>query len=106
MISGNMLIMFIVGFIIFCFYIAGLIYAIYWGHSTQREEMMNDPELRDYYNRHHNYDSEIDYDGGGNWGRFNPHADEKDDSYVKGLFRSKKRKSKKKQNVGKSTYWD
>jgi len=101
-----MLIMFIVGFIIFCFYIAGLIYAIYWGHSTQREEMMNDPELRDYYNRHHNYDSEIDYDGGGNWGRFNPHADEKDDSYVKGLFRSKKRKSKKKQNVGKSTYWD
>tara|TARA_R100001509_G_scaffold125618_2_gene79115 strand:- start:239 stop:559 length:321 start_codon:yes stop_codon:yes gene_type:complete len=106
MITGNMLIMFIVGFIIFCFYIAGLIYAIYWGHSTQREEMMNDPELRDYYNRHHNYDSEIDYDGGGNWGRFNPHADEKDDSYVKGLFRSKKRKSKKKQNVGKSTYWD
>ena len=101
-----MLIMFIIGFIIFCFYIAGLIYAIYWGHSTQREEMMNDPELRDYYNRHHNYDSEIDYDGGGNWGRFNPHADEKDDSYVKGLFRSKKRKSKKKQNVGKSTYWD
>lgn len=106
MITGNMLVMFIVGFIIFCFYIAGLIYAIYWGHSTQREEMMNDPELRDYYNRHHNYDSEIDYDGGGNWGRYNPHADEKDDSYVKGLFGAKKRKSKKKQNVGKSTYWD
>ena len=49
MITGNMLIMFIVGFIIFCFYIAGLIYAIYWGHSTQRQEMLNDPELRDYY---------------------------------------------------------
>ena len=45
MITGNMLIMFIVGFIIFCFYIAGLIYAIYWGHSTQRKEMMNDPEI-------------------------------------------------------------
>ncbi len=106
MITGNMLIMFIIGFIIFCFYIAGLVYAIYWGHSTQREEMMNDPELRDYYNRHHNYDSEIDYDGGGNWGRFNPHADKKDDSYVKGLFRPKKRKRKKKENVGKSTFWD
>ena len=106
MITGNMLIMFIIGFIIFCFYIAGLVYAIYWGHSTQREEMMNDPELRNYYNRHHNYDSEIDYDGGGNWGRFNPHADEKDDSYVKGLFRPKKRKRKKKENVGKSTFWD
>ena len=56
MITGNMLIMFIIGFIIFCFYIAGLIYAIYWGHNTQRQEMMNDPELRDYYNRHNNYD--------------------------------------------------
>ena len=51
MITGNMLIMFIIGFIIFCFYIAGLVYAIYWGHSTQREEMMNDPELRDYWVR-------------------------------------------------------
>jgi len=39
MITGNMLIMFIIGFIIFCFYIGGLLYAIYWGHSTQREEM-------------------------------------------------------------------
>ena len=48
MITGNMLVMFIIGFIIFCFYIAGLIYAIYWGHSTQRKEMENDPELRDY----------------------------------------------------------
>ena len=51
-----MLIMFIIGFIIFCFYIGGLLYAIYWGHSTQRKEMENDPELRDYYNRHHNDD--------------------------------------------------
>ena len=63
MITGNMLIMFIIGFIIFCFYIAGLIYAIYWGHNTQRQEMMNDPELRDYYNRHNNYDGEYEDDG-------------------------------------------
>ena len=102
MITGNMLVMFIIGFIIFCFYLAGLIYAIYWGHESQRQEMRNDPELREYYNRHHNYDSEIDYDGGGNWGRFNPHVE--DDDYVKGLF-SKKR-SKKKKNVGKKTFWD
>jgi len=105
MITGNMLIMFIIGFIIFCFYIGGLLYAIYWGHSTQREEMKNDPELRDYYNRHHNYDP-IDYDGGGNWGRFNPHAEEKSDSYVKNLFKPKKNRKKGKTNVGKSTYWD
>ena len=94
MITGNMLIMFIVGFIIFCFYIAGLIYAIYWGHNSQREEMMNDPELRDYYNRHHNYDSEL------GWG--NPHV--KEDEYVRGLFKSKKRGRKK--NVGKKVFWD
>ena len=97
MITGNMLIMFIVGFIIFCFYIAGLIYGIYWGHSTQREEMLNDPELRDYYNRHNNFDAEVD------WNKNNPHADESD-SYVKNLFAPKKKSGKK--NVGKSTYWD
>ncbi len=96
MITGNMLIMFIIGFIIFCFYIAGLIYAIYWGHNTQRQEMMNDPELRDYYNRHNNYDGEF------NWDK-NPHAEETD-SYVKNLF--KKKPTKKKKNVGKAMYWD
>ena len=96
MITGNMLVMFIIGFIIFCFYITGLIYAIYWGHSTQRKEMENDPELRDYYNRHHNYDSEFD------WSK-NPHAKETD-SYVKNLFKDKP--TKKKKNVGKSNYWD
>ena len=52
MVTGNMLVMFIVGFIIFCFYLFGLLYSIYWGHNSQREEMMNDPELRGYYNRH------------------------------------------------------
>ena len=105
MITGDMLIMVIIGFIIFCFYIGGLLYAIYRGDSTQRKEMENDPELRDYYNRHHNHDP-IDYDGHGNWGRFNPHADEKDDSYVKNLFRSKKKSTKGKKNVGKKMFWD
>ena len=105
MITGDMLIMFIIGFIIFCFYIGGLLYAIYWGHSTQRKEMENDPELRDYYNRYHNHDP-VDYDGHGNWGRFNPHADEKDDSYVKNLFKSKNKSTKSKKNVGKKMFWD
>tara|TARA_Y100001937_G_scaffold38743_1_gene55124 strand:+ start:1747 stop:2031 length:285 start_codon:yes stop_codon:yes gene_type:complete len=68
MITGNMFVMFIIGFIIFCFYLFGLLYAIYWGHNSQREDMENDPELRNYYNRHHNYDP-IDYDGMGNQGR-------------------------------------
>ena len=63
-----MFVMFIIGFIIFCFYLFGLLYAIYWGHNSQREDMENDPELRNYYNRHHNYDP-IDYDGMGNQGR-------------------------------------
>ena len=81
-----MLIMFIIGFIIFSFYIAGLLYAIYWGHNTQRQEMMNDPELRDYYNRHNNYDGEYD------WSK-NPHVKESD-SYVKNLFKKKTEKMK------------
>ena len=98
MITGNMLIMFIIGFIIFCFYIAGLIYAIYWGHNTQRQEMMNDPELRDYYNRHHNYDREH------SWSKGNPHN--KEDEYVKNLFSKETKSTKKKKHVGKSTYWD
>ena len=94
MVTGNMLVMFIVGFIIFCFYLFGLLYSIYWGHSSQRKEMENDPELRAYYNRHHNYDSEL------GWG--NPHV--KEDEYVRKLFDKKKTKSKK--NVGKKVYWD
>tara|TARA_B100000073_G_scaffold276971_1_gene237146 strand:- start:155 stop:439 length:285 start_codon:yes stop_codon:yes gene_type:complete len=94
MVTGNMLVMFIVGFIIFCFYLFGLLYSIYWGHSSQRKEMENDPELRAYYNRHHNYDSEL------GWG--NPHV--KEDEYVRKLFTKKKGKSKK--NVGKKVYWD
>jgi len=103
MMTGNMLVMFIVGFIIFALYLVGLLTMITRAHKQQRQEMENDPELRDYYNRQHD---PIDYDGHGNWGRFNPHADEKEDSYVKNLFRKKKRKTKGKKNVGKSTYWD
>ena len=103
MITGNMLVMFIVGFIIFALYLVGLLTMITRAHKQQRQEMENDPELRDYYNRQHD---PIDYDGHGNWGRFNPHADEKDDSYVKKLFRKKKKSTKGKKNVGKSTYWD
>ena len=34
MVTGNMLVMFIVGFIIFCFYLFGLLYSIYWGHNS------------------------------------------------------------------------
>ena len=68
MITNNMLVMFIVGFIIFVLYIVGLLTMITRAHKQQREEMENDPELRNYYNRHHNYDP-IDYDGIGNQGR-------------------------------------
>ena len=64
-----MKVMFAVGFIIFAVYIYALLRAIYWGHSSQREEMMNDPELRNYYGRHGMPD-EMDYDGHGNYGRF------------------------------------
>ena len=69
-----MLVMFIVGFVIFAVYLYALLRAIYWGHKSQRDEMINDPELRNYYARHHlPPDREadfIDYDGHGNYGRF------------------------------------
>jgi hypothetical protein len=64
-----MIIMFAVGFVIFAVYIYALLRAIYWGHTKQREEMLNDPELRNYYSRHGQGDF-IDYDGIGNQGRF------------------------------------
>jgi len=51
--------MFLIGFIIFVLYIVGLLYAIYWGHNSQRKEFENDPELKGYYNRHNNYDKEL-----------------------------------------------
>ena len=49
---NNMIGMFIVGFIIFSIYIYALLRAIYWGHNSQKEDMLNDPELRNYYMRH------------------------------------------------------
>ena len=63
MITGNMLIMFIsrIYNILFLF-IAGLLYAIYWGHNSQKQDMLNDPELRNYYARH-NMPDNLDYDG-------------------------------------------
>jgi|TARA_B100000900_G_C20566026_1_gene711138 hypothetical protein len=55
--------MFIIGFVIFSLYLFGLLYAIRWGHNSQRRDMENDPELRGYYNRHNNWDKEIvEYD--------------------------------------------
>jgi len=67
--TTNMKIMFIVGSVIFFVYIYALLRAIYWGHNSQREDMLRDPELRNYYARHNEADF-IDYDGHGNYGRF------------------------------------
>ena len=52
--TGNMTIMFIVGFIIFALYLIGLVTMITKAHKQQRSELENDPELRgfdwEYYN--------------------------------------------------------
>mgnify|MGYP001363087007 CR=1 FL=1 len=82
MITGNLVIMFIIGTIIFCFYMIGLLYAIWWGHNSQKQDMLNDPELRNYYSRHGQPDN-IDYDGHGNWGRFPPKKYEKKKRKIK-----------------------
>mgnify|MGYP005646597461 CR=1 FL=1 len=66
--TQNMTIMFIVGFVIFAVYIYALLRAVSWGHKSQREEMLNDPEMRNYYARHGQ--DFVDYDGMGNYGRF------------------------------------
>lgn len=52
--GGNKMnsVMFLIGTIIFVLYISGLMYAIYWGHNSQRIERENDPEMKDYYGRH------------------------------------------------------
>ena len=60
--------MFIIGFVIFTLYMIGLLYAIWWGHNSQREEMERDSELQNYYARHNN-GLDMDYDGMGNQGR-------------------------------------
>ena len=76
--KGEMIGMFVIGFIIFIGYMYALLKAIYWGHNSQREDMLNDPELRNYYSRHGMPD-QMDYDGHGNWGRFpdNPYKKKK-----------------------------
>ena len=52
MITTQMKVMFVVGFIIFVVYIYALLKAIKWGHDSQRRDLLNDPELRNYYGRH------------------------------------------------------
>ena len=89
MITGNLVIMFIIGTIIFCFYMIGLLYAIWWGHNSQKQDMLNDPELRNYYSRHGQPDN-IDYDGHGNWGRFPDNPYEKKPKRKKGSQSRKK----------------
>ena len=86
-ITSGMKVMFGVGFIIFAVYIYALLRAIYWGHNSQRKDLLNDPELRNYYSRHGMPDY-IDYDGMGNYGRFpkNP--------YEKTIKKNAKRKKK------------
>jgi len=61
--------MFIVGLCIFVVYLYALLRAIHWGHTSQRDEFMQDPEMRNYYSRHGMPDN-MDYDGMGNYGRF------------------------------------
>ena len=90
--------MFIIGFVIFILYMSGLLWMIKSSHDDQRRRRERDERFRQ--------SDENDYDGGGNWGRFNPHVDEKEDSYVKNLFKSKNKSTKSKKNVGKKMFWD
>ncbi len=55
--------MFIIGFIIFLLYMSGLLYMIKKSHDDQRRKRESDiKRMKDI--------DENDYDGGGNWGRF------------------------------------
>ena len=54
--------MFIIGFIIFLLYMSGLLSMIKSSHDDQRRRRERDERL--------NKSDENDYDGGGNWGRF------------------------------------
>jgi len=82
-ITSGMKIMFGIGFIIFAVYIYALLRAIHWGHNSQRQDMLNDPELRNYYSRHIMPD-DIDYDGHGNYGRFPSNPYDKNKKRKKG----------------------
>jgi len=90
---SNITVMFIICFIIFAGYIYALLKAIMWGHKSQEEERLNDPELRNYYSRHDMPDH-IDYDGMGNYGRF-PKNPYKKKSNAKVLQEKTKRNKKK-----------
>ena len=46
--TGNMMVMFVVGFIIFALYIVGLVTMITKAHKQQRYELENDPELKGF----------------------------------------------------------
>ena len=52
--------MFIIGFIIFLLYMSGLLWMIKKSHDDQRRRRESDMKDVD----------DNDYDGGGNWGRF------------------------------------
>ena len=54
--------MFIIGFVIFLLYMSGLLWMIKKSHDDQRKKRERDASIRDV--------DENDYDGGGNWGRF------------------------------------
>ena len=54
--------MFIIGFIIFILYMSGLLYMIKKSHDDQKRKRMKNPKTKSY--------DQTDYDGGGNWGRF------------------------------------
>ena len=99
--TGNMIVMFVVGFIIFTLYLVGLLTMIVKAHKHQRRELENDPELKAYYEKLRDEDDYIDYDGHGNWGRFNPHNT--DDDYYK---HKKRRRKGKKVHVGKRMNYD
>ena len=91
MMTSNMIAMFIIGFIIFAVYLYALLRAIYWGHNSQRQDQLNDPELRNYYARYNTPD-DLDYDGHGNYGRFPPNP-------------YKKKKKKGSQSRMKNYFW-
>jgi len=61
--------MFIIGFIIFVGYLYGLLKAIIWGHTSQRDDMEKDPEMIKYYRELTELTDDVDYDGMGNQGR-------------------------------------
>ena len=86
-------VMFFVGFFIFAIYVYALLRAIYWGHNSQKEDRLNDPELRNYYARYDTPDN-IDYDVHGIYGRFPDYP-----------FEIKSKKKKGSQSRMKNYFW-